>query len=89
MVMVDVDAAKTRLSNLVELMEAGEEVIIVRAGAPVARLAPHAEARQARRKPGRAAATPPTGDDEATPMWGEQEWAQWEAEWGELLGPTD
>ena len=37
---VNVDEAKTRLSALLALVEAGEEVIIVRNGRPVARLAP-------------------------------------------------
>ncbi len=38
--LVNIHAAKTNLSKLIELMEAGEEVIIARAGRPVARLAP-------------------------------------------------
>lgn len=37
---VNIHAAKTQLSKLIERMEAGEEVIIARAGRPVARLAP-------------------------------------------------
>lgn len=37
---VNIHAAKTHLSKLIERMEAGEEVIIARAGRPVARLAP-------------------------------------------------
>ena len=37
---VNVDEAKTRLSALLALVEAGEEVIIARNGRPVARLAP-------------------------------------------------
>jgi prevent-host-death family protein len=35
-----IHAAKTHLSRLVERVEAGEEVIIARAGRPVARLVP-------------------------------------------------
>jgi prevent-host-death family protein len=48
--MVNVHRAKTELSRLLEAMEAGEEVIIARAGVPVARLIPvlHDE-----RRPGR------------------------------------
>jgi prevent-host-death family protein len=37
---VNVDEAKTHLSELLERVEAGEEVIIARAGRPVARLIP-------------------------------------------------
>lgn len=37
--------AKTRLSKLVELAEAGEEVVIQRSGRPVARLVPVARRR--------------------------------------------
>ncbi len=33
--------AKTRLSQLVELVEQGEKVVIARAGVPVAELVPH------------------------------------------------
>lgn len=38
---VNVHAAKTHLSRLLERVEAGEEVIIGRAGRPVARLVPY------------------------------------------------
>ena len=38
--MVNVHRAKTELSRLLEAVEAGEEVIIARAGVPVARLVP-------------------------------------------------
>jgi prevent-host-death family protein len=37
---VNMHEAKTTLSKLIELLEAGEEVIIARAGRPVARLVP-------------------------------------------------
>ncbi|HEY5105167.1 MAG TPA: type II toxin-antitoxin system prevent-host-death family antitoxin [Caulobacteraceae bacterium] len=37
---VNIHAAKTNLSKLIERAEAGEEVIIARAGKPVARLTP-------------------------------------------------
>ncbi|MBA3624417.1 MAG: type II toxin-antitoxin system prevent-host-death family antitoxin, partial [Methylibium sp.] len=37
---VNVHEAKTQLSRLIEAVEAGEEVIIARAGKPVARLMP-------------------------------------------------
>jgi prevent-host-death family protein len=49
---VNIHAAKTHLSKLIGRMEAGEEVIIARAGRPVARLAPlnagaHADTQEA------------------------------------------
>ena len=37
---VNIHDAKTRLSNLIERVEAGEEIVIARAGRPVARLVP-------------------------------------------------
>ncbi len=38
---VNVHAAKTNLSRLLERAEAGEEIVIARAGKPVARLVPY------------------------------------------------
>lgn len=37
---VNIHAAKTQLSRLIEAVEVGEEIIIARAGKPVARLVP-------------------------------------------------
>jgi prevent-host-death family protein len=37
---INIHDAKTRLSQLVERAEAGEEIVIARAGRPVARLGP-------------------------------------------------
>lgn len=48
---INIHQAKTQLSRLVERAEAGEEIIISRAGKPVARIVPLAPAR-APRKPG-------------------------------------
>jgi prevent-host-death family protein len=48
---VNIHEAKTHLSRLVERVEAGEEVVIARAGRPVARLVPF-RARTAPRVPG-------------------------------------
>jgi len=45
---VNVHEAKTHLSRLLEAVEAGEDVVIARAGKPVARLVP-AQAATARR----------------------------------------
>ncbi len=41
MVQVNMHEAKTRLSQLVELVERGEKVVIARAGVPVAEIVPH------------------------------------------------
>lgn len=38
---VNIHEAKTHLSRLVERVEAGEEIVIARAGRPVARLVPY------------------------------------------------
>ncbi len=46
---VNIHQAKTQLSRLVELAASGEEVIIARAGKPVARLVPYAPKGAARR----------------------------------------
>jgi prevent-host-death family protein len=46
---VNIHAAKTQLSRLVEAAAAGEEIIIAKAGKPVARLGPLAGSRQKRR----------------------------------------
>ena len=48
---VNIHDAKTHLSRLVERVEAGEEVVIARAGRPVARLVPY-RARTRPRQPG-------------------------------------
>ena len=48
---VNVHEAKTRLSRLLEAVEAGENVVIARAGKPVARLVP-ANVRTQPRTPG-------------------------------------
>jgi prevent-host-death family protein len=49
---VNMHEAKSRLSQLVELVNQGEEVVIARAGKPAARLVP-IETPKKRRKPGR------------------------------------
>jgi prevent-host-death family protein len=48
---VNIHEAKTHLSRLIERVETGEEVVIARAGRPVARLVPF-RARTAPRVPG-------------------------------------
>jgi len=49
--MVNIHEAKTHLSRLVERAAAGEEIVIARAGVPVAKLGPVVPVRPAR-KPG-------------------------------------
>ncbi len=50
---VNVHEAKTHLSKLLSRVEAGEEIVVARAGRPVARLVPHGRTR-GRRQPGSA-----------------------------------
>ncbi len=50
---VNIYDAKTRLSQLVDRAEAGEEIIIARGGRPAARLVPFRQAAGVQRKPGR------------------------------------
>jgi prevent-host-death family protein len=45
---VDIDAAKTHLSRLLEEVAAGEEIVIAKAGKPIARLCPLAEPKRKR-----------------------------------------
>lgn len=49
---VNIYEAKTRLSQLVDRAEAGEEIVIARGGRPAARLVPYRTA-GVQRKPGR------------------------------------
>ena len=46
---VNIHAAKTQLSRLVDAAAAGEEIIIAKSGKPMARLGPLVEARRKRR----------------------------------------
>ena len=46
---VNIYAAKTHLSRLIDQVNAGEEIVITRYGRPVARLVPPAEAQPKRR----------------------------------------
>ncbi len=50
---VNIHEAKTQLSKLVERVRAGEEIILAKAGEPVARIVPYVQTRSPR-KPGRA-----------------------------------
>ena len=49
MAMVNTHEAKTHLSRLLERVAAGEEIVIGKAGKPVAKLVPYAEAREPRK----------------------------------------
>jgi prevent-host-death family protein len=64
---VNVHEAKTHLSRLLLRVEAGEEVLILRAGTPVARLVP-ANPHHARRKPGLDVGKGFVGDDFNSPL---------------------
>jgi prevent-host-death family protein len=46
---VNIHDAKTHLSRYLERVEAGEEIVIGRAGRPIARLVPYARSRRPRR----------------------------------------
>lgn len=49
---VNVYQAKTHLSQLLDRVAAGEEIVIARAGRPIARLVPLADSPSRRRSPG-------------------------------------
>ncbi|MFH1763328.1 MAG: type II toxin-antitoxin system prevent-host-death family antitoxin [Gemmatimonadota bacterium] len=65
MKMVNVHRAKTELSRLLEAVEAGEDVVIARAGVPVARLV---GVRTDERVPGRLAGVVRLGEDFEEPL---------------------
>jgi prevent-host-death family protein len=48
MKMINIQAAKTHLSRLVEEVAAGEEIVLAKAGKPIAKLIPYAKSRKAR-----------------------------------------
>lgn len=52
MTQVNIHQAKTHLSKLVEQAAAGEEIVIAKAGKPVARLVGLQRQKQTKRKPG-------------------------------------
>lgn len=45
---INIHEAKTQLSKLIEAVEAGEEIVIARAGKPVAKLVPYKPAKPVR-----------------------------------------
>jgi prevent-host-death family protein len=64
---VNVHEAKTHLSQLLARVEAGEEVLISRAGQPIARLVPARKVR-GRRRPGRFVGKGRIADDFNAPL---------------------
>jgi prevent-host-death family protein len=73
---INIHQAKTHLSQLLERVEMGEEIIISRAGKPVARLAP-LESKAGERRLGSAAGEFRTPDDFDAPLPPEIEEAFW------------
>ena len=65
--MVNIHEAKTHLSRLLERVGQGEEIVIAKAGRPVARLVPAGE-RPERREPGSAAGKIFIGEDFDAPL---------------------
>lgn len=49
---VNIHEAKTHFSKLIEQIQRGEEIVIAKAGVPVARLVPYVERKPAIRPPG-------------------------------------
>jgi prevent-host-death family protein len=64
---VNIHEAKTHFSRLIDRVLLGEDIIIARAGRPVARLVP-AAARPSRRVPGSAAGRVQVADDFDAPL---------------------
>lgn len=64
---VNIHEAKTHLSRLLERVGEGEEIVIAKAGRPVARLVPVVN-RPARREPGEAAGKVVIGEDFDAPL---------------------
>jgi prevent-host-death family protein len=67
--LVNMHEAKTNLSRLVERAEAGEEIVIGRAGTPVARLVAYREDRPARRPGALKGKLRIAADFDETPAW--------------------
>lgn len=72
MAQVNIHEAKTHFSQLIERARAGEEIVVAKAGTPVAKLVPYDEERPRKRKLGGwegKVKFAPDFDDEA---WGEE-----------------
>ncbi len=72
---VNVHEAKTHFSKLLGRVEAGEEIVLSRAGKPVARLVPFAPAaeKQKRRKPGALKHLGPIPESFFEPLFSDEE----------------
>ena len=68
MQVVNIHEAKTQLSKLLEQVEAGDDVVIARAGTPIARLIPYQEPRSTIAPPGAMAGRIWIGDDFDEPV---------------------
>lgn len=68
MIMVNIHAAKTQFSKLVDQAAAGEEIIIAKAGKPVAKLAPLSPEQKPRRRLGSLAGQITISDDFDAPL---------------------
>jgi prevent-host-death family protein len=64
---INVEEAKTHLPRLLERVSKGEEIVIAKAGKPVARLIPVVESLE-RREPGTASGRVAIGDDFDAPL---------------------
>lgn len=64
---INIHEAKTHLSRLLDRVSQGEEIVIARAGKPVARLVPVSE-RPERREPGSASGRVVVGEDFDAPL---------------------
>lgn len=65
---INIHEAKTHLSRLVEEVAMGQEIIIAKAGKPIARLVPLEDGNAAARKPGRLKGKLTIGDDFDDPL---------------------
>ncbi len=68
MTQINIHQAKTHLSKLVEQAAAGEEIIIAKAGRPVARLVSLAKPKPTKRRPGALKGRGWVGDDFDAPL---------------------
>lgn len=78
---VNMHAAKTHLSRLVERVESGEEIVIDRAGKPVAKLVPVAPEEPGKRKLG--------GWEGKFKMPSDEEWEQMDREIEQLFEESE
>lgn len=77
MTVVNVHAAKTNLSKLLDRALRGEDVVIARAGKPLVRLEPVPQPRLEPRVPGALAHLIPPGTDLTIPDLTSEELAEW------------